>query len=269
MSTIVIIPCYNEAERLNSANFLQFARQQSNVQLLLVNDGSRDRTAERLEELAAASAGRIAALQLTPNRGKAEAVRQGILHALERDADYVGYWDADLATPLEDIPAFVSVLNRRPEIDIVVGSRLPLLGHAIARHPLRKLLGRLFATVASRALGISLYDTQCGAKLFRVTEETHQLFAEPFATRWIFDVELIARLINLRQSRSAAAAAIYEFPLDRWEDVPGSKLRPRHFVQAFGELVQIYSRYVGPFSRRYVPVVRKPAPTQLGGRRAA
>jgi glycosyltransferase involved in cell wall biosynthesis len=259
VSTIIVVPCYNEAERLNRLAFTRFSRQQEKVRLLLVNDGSRDQTAQLLTELAEGSQGRIQTLQLTCNSGKAEAVRQGVLQALTMSPQYVGYWDADLATPLEDIPSFVNVLERRPKTEIVVGCRLPLLGHEIHRQPVRRLLGRCFATAASWALGLPIYDTQCGAKLFRVNAETPLLFAESFATRWIFDVELIARLVSLRQSRTQVGTALYEYPLDRWEDVPGSKLRPRHFVQAIAELAAIYTRYLQPFAPRYAPALQ-PAP---------
>lgn len=276
VSTIIIVPCYNEAERLDVAAFARFSRQEPEIRLLLVNDGSRDGTAAMLDSLMANSNGRIQSLHLTPNGGKAEAVRQGMLHALQFQPKYVGYWDADLATPLADIPAFAAVLDRRPQTEIVVGSRLPLLGREIKRHPLRRILGRCFATVASHALGLPIYDTQCGAKLLRVMAETPLLFAEAFSTHWIFDVELLARLINLRQNRQQVASALYEFPLDRWEDVPGSKLRPKHFVQAFGELTTIYRRYLQPYAARYSPAVPSPQPTTIpntahtpGDRRAA
>jgi hypothetical protein len=136
------------------------------------------------------------------------------------------------------------VLDRYPDVVMVLGARVNLLGRHIERSPLRHYLGRIFATAASVTLGLPVYDTQCGAKLFRVTPELAGLFAEPFETRWLFDVEILARF--LRQRRSAGTSthgAIVEYPLHEWRDVAGSKLRPLDFLKGFVGLLQIRRRY--------------------------
>jgi putative flippase GtrA len=164
---------------------------------------------------------------------------------------YAGYWDADLATPLDAVEVFVSVLNRLPAVDVVFGTRVALLGRQIERLAIRHYLGRVFATAASLVLALPIYDTQCGAKLFRVNERCASLFAAPFGSRWIFDVELVARyLLSKRatagESTSAVAArniGIYELPLDRWQDVGASKVKPLDFVRAIGEMAMIYRTY--------------------------
>ena len=96
----VLIPCYNEELRLNLAAFGRFLRSESRCRLLFVNDGSRDGTLKLLRRLEQEHARRVDVIDLSRNSGKAEAVRCGVRYALERGADYVGYWDADLATPL-------------------------------------------------------------------------------------------------------------------------------------------------------------------------
>src|SRR5262249_60682489 len=105
------------------------------------------------------------------------------------------------------------------------GPTLP--GRSPHRRPPRHSLGRLFATTASTALGLAIYDTQCGAKLFRATPEVMALFAEPFATRWIFDVELLGRLVHARRGRPLPQPdrVISEFPLMAWPAVAGSDVR--------------------------------------------
>jgi glycosyltransferase involved in cell wall biosynthesis len=236
ISTTIVIPCYNEAIRLKPLAFLQFIRKTAGVRLLLVNDGSSDATLSVLENLVATAPGRIELLDLPRNLGKAEAVRQGVLVACRGAVDFVGYWDADLATPLTAIPGFVDVLARMPAIDLVIGTRLKLKGRQIERKWQRRVLGRLFSTVASRVLGVSLRDTQCGAKLFRVTPEMRMTFSRPFLSRWIFDVEVVSRMLDLKPG---AAEALYEFPLDAWQEVDGSKLKPRDFLKAIGELARI------------------------------
>jgi hypothetical protein len=170
-----------------------------------------------------------------------------LLRAFEADPDYVGYWDADLSTPLDAIPTFCSVLDSRRDIEMVFGARVSLLGRSVKRDLLRHYLGRVFATAASLALGIGFYDTQCGAKIFRVTHEIKSLFQGPFSTRWIFDVEIVARLVAARRAtdRPGVGEVVYEFPLHEWRDVAGSKVKPRDFVRAFFELAAISRRYGG------------------------
>jgi glycosyltransferase involved in cell wall biosynthesis len=244
--TIIVIPCYNEADRLDVDAFVHHALADPPYRFLFVNDGSQDGTLDVLRSLEEYDPQRFALLDLAENGGKAEAVRQGVLAAFNQSPKYVGYWDADLATPLEAIEPFRHLLESRPDLQVALGARVRMLGRRIARKPLRHLLGRVFATGASWVLQMGIYDTQCGAKLFRVTEETRALFAEPFITNWIFDVEWLARLIRRQRSGSGAdaAALIYELPLDTWRDVHGSKVRPRDFFKAFRELLAIRSTYL-------------------------
>jgi glycosyltransferase involved in cell wall biosynthesis len=242
---ITVVPCYNEALRLDVGKFKGFAREHPQQGFLFVNDGSTDGTLRVLEDLCRSDRECFSICDLPENVGKAEAVRQGMLRAFEAEPDYVGYWDADLSTPLEAILAFCAVLDSRRDIEMVFGARVNLLGRSIRRSPLRHYLGRIFATAASLALGIDFYDTQCGAKLFRATHEIMSLFQSPFCTRWIFDVEIVARLISTRRgtARARVDEMIYELPLHQWCDVAGSKVKPRDFVKAFFELAAISRRY--------------------------
>jgi len=186
---------------------------------------------------------RFALLSLTQNMGKAEAVRQGMLSAFAMNAQMAGYWDADLATPLDVIPAFEQILIEKPGCDIVMGSRVRLLGRSITRKPARHYLGRLFATAASMALGMAVYDTQCGAKLLRVCPVTCGLFATPFSSRWIFDVEILLRLAaESRKAGIEPEARSYELPLETWHDMNGSKLRPADFAHAILDLGHLIGR---------------------------
>jgi glycosyltransferase involved in cell wall biosynthesis len=243
---VVVVPCYNEAKRLNMRAIQDFGRRAESIELLFVNDGSRDETLELLEHLHQCNPRRFSFLHLAKNVGKAEAVRQGVLTGIRSGADYVGFWDADLATPLSDIESFCRVLDANPRIEAVIGTRIALLGHKIDRRPVRRLLGRVFARTASLALGVRIFDTQCGAKLFRATPRLAQLFAQPFLTRWIFDVEVFARMRQLHRATMLPSLdeIIYEFPLDSWRDVAGSSLKKGDFVRAVVEMVAIYWTYL-------------------------
>jgi len=237
--TQIVVPCYNEARRLPGDAFRAFCARAPAIDFLLVNDGSTDATLERLRELERALPGRVSVLDLQPNGGKAEAVRRGMLAAAKSGAEYIGYWDADLATPLDEIPRFVAVLDARSHVELVLGARVQLLGREVRRSPVRHYLGRVFATAVSQVLHLPVYDTQCGAKLMRNRDELAALFAEPFGVNWTFDVELLARFL----AAGRGAEALYELPLERWEDVAGSRVRPRDFFVGFAEVARIWRRY--------------------------
>ena len=235
----IVVPCYNEAERFDAEAFARAVGELEDVSFMLVDDGSSDATLEVLETLAKRHPERVRVLALETNSGKAEAVRQGMLRAFESGAAMAGYWDADLATPLGAVRDFVAVLDASPTVDVVLGSRVAILGHEIDRRRARHYAGRVFATFASMTLGLPVYDTQCGAKLFRCNDATAALFVDPFGSRWVFDVELLARYL----AGGGEPQGIRELPLRRWTDVEGSKVRPADFFGALIELSRIRRRY--------------------------
>ena len=220
MKTIIVVPCYNESRRLKKEEFLAFAQMHPDIEFLFVNDGSRDNTLEVLQQFCTEDA-HFHLLDVQPNGGKAEAVRKGMLHAADTmEADFIAFWDADLATPLFEIPTMIEWASRG--YDIVMGLRLMRLGAKVHRKTTRHYLGRCFATCASLLLGLPVYDTQCGAKLFR-TQVVRDIFPETFTTRWLFDVELLARY-KQRYGQDNSCEKIYEYPLFQWIDVDGSQL---------------------------------------------
>ena len=243
--TWIVVPCYDEAQRLRTDEFARFTSEHPDVHFLFVDDGSTDGTRALLDRMTARK-GAVSVLSLSPNQGKAEAVRRGMNEAFEQGAIYAGYWDADLATPLGEIPRFVETLDANPELEALFGSRVQLLGRTIERKASRHYLGRVGATAISLVLGLPVYDTQCGAKLFRVTPECKALFEDPFLAGWIFDVEIVARLIQARRGsgRPGARDVIREIPLQEWRDVAGSKVRAGDFLRSFAALLRIRRRYL-------------------------
>jgi glycosyltransferase involved in cell wall biosynthesis len=238
----LIVPCQNEAARLDPPAFLAFLSSHPSVFCLFVDDGSRDATPEILERLQQAAPASIAVMRLPTNQGKAEAVRVGILEGIRRQADLVGFWDADLPTPLSAVDDFLALAAKRPSIEVIFGSRVNLMGRDIQRRPWRHYLGRVFATAVSQALDLPVYDTQCGAKVFRASEAIAAVFAKPFDSRWIFDVEVLARYL----AQPAAAgdpprrARIYELVVSAWHEMPGSRLRWFHYFRATFDLARIW-----------------------------
>lgn len=236
--TSIIIPCYNEAKRLQVEALQKVALQCPTTRLWFVNDGSTDNTQDALEHLAQSIEPEPALLNISRNVGKAEAVRQGILASLKEGCySRCGFWDADLSTPFYELPRMSGVMDHNPKVAMVSGCRVQRLGAAIARNPWRHYQGRIFASAASIVLGIPVYDTQCGAKLFRA-EVAAELFNEPFISRWSFDVEIFARL-----GRSRSMNAVVELPLMEWIDYPGSKLSFAAALKSAFDLAKIYMKY--------------------------
>ncbi|HEU5072936.1 MAG TPA: glycosyltransferase [Polyangiaceae bacterium] len=247
--TVVVMPCYNEAARLDADALLAATRAWPMLSFVLVDDGSSDGTGDLLRSLQAAAPHAFELVFLAKNRGKAEAVRLGMLAAFASSPVLAGYFDADLATPLAEIEPMTKYFDDA-RVHLVMGSRVKLLGRNVSRSPLRHYLGRVFASSASVILGLEVYDTQCGAKLFRNTPSMRTLFERPFAVTWTFDVELLARLAALAAQGGVPAPqqSVVEHPLAEWRDVSGSKLRPDAALRAVAELARIRRKY--PPSKR-------------------
>jgi glycosyltransferase involved in cell wall biosynthesis len=242
--TVVVVPCYNEATRLNTEAFADAVCQYPGLQFLFVDDGSTDDTANVLKSLSTRDPARLLHLSLTPNRGKAEAVRQGLLEAFDSGAQLVGFLDADLATPIAELPLLAHPFSD-PNVVMVMASRVAMLGRAIDRSPWRHYFGRVFATLASLLLGLRVYDTQCGAKLFRNVGAIRDVFARPFMSSWAFDVEILARLLSLERigQLPRVERAVVEVPLRQWTDVRGSKITLVDSIVATSQLLLMWWRY--------------------------
>lgn len=245
-TTTLVVPCYNEAKRLNVDSFLAFEGLDDGVKYLFVNDGSSDDTQTLLERMRDARPDVIDVHVMEKNSGKAEAVRVGMLRAAEANPDVVGFWDADLSTGLDELAAFRTIMSDRDDLHMVFGSRVNLLGRNVRRKLLRHYIGRGFATVAAWGLRLPIYDTQCGAKIFRCTDEMRERLAAPFISNWIFDVEILARYIAGRRGTDLPQVGeiVYECPLDAWYDVEGSKIRLRNFFTAGVDLTRIMREYM-------------------------
>jgi glycosyltransferase involved in cell wall biosynthesis len=245
--TLLVVPCFNEARRLPTAELLALLAAEPRLSLLFVDDGSTDGTPRVLHEVCARAPGRAGVLALPRNVGKGEAVRLGLRTALALDRpgtltrkpSVVGYVDADLATPAPEVTRLLALFRAGPA-EALLASRVLLLGRAIERRAVRHYLGRVFASAASLALRLPVYDTQCGAKLFRPGAAFEAALEEPFLSRWAFDVELLGRLLAGRPGVAGLAPAqVVEEPLLAWRDVPGTKLRPRDVVRAALDMARI------------------------------
>jgi glycosyltransferase involved in cell wall biosynthesis len=237
--TWIVVPCFDEAHRLDADAFGELAAG-ARARVLLVDDGSTDATAAVAARIVAAAPDTFDLLVLPRNVGKGEAVRRGLLDVVARGADVVGYCDADLATPPAEMARLVDVLRADGSLHVVLGSRVAMLGTHIGRSATRHYTGRVFATAASLALGMVVYDTQCGAKVLRTGPALEAALAVPFGTRWAFDVALLGRL---RYGGAGVDGlpedAFREVPLATWIDGGGSKLRPLAAFRAGLDLARV------------------------------
>jgi dolichyl-phosphate beta-glucosyltransferase len=183
----VVIPAYNEEERLpqSLATVLDFLKKQSyESEIIISDDGSRDRTAALAAELLKGFPHQI--LVTSQNRGKGHAVRQGMLAS---QGDYILFTDADLSTPIEEVTRFLSHLEK--DQDIVIGSRaLPGSQVEIHQNFLRETMGKIFNLIAQMWTFKGIHDSQCGFKCFR-REAARRLFSLQKLDGFSFDVEIV------------------------------------------------------------------------------
>jgi len=232
ISTIIVIPCFNEEKRWSQTYWESF-KELPNLQILFVDDGSTDNTSGCISKTltnfrsSGNQLGEI--LILEANKGKANAIRSGLLEVLRSypAVERIGFLDSDGAFDVTDISRIVSK-EWSPDINSIWTSRVKLSGRSILRKNSRHWISRVIAT----GLGIidsSLpYDTQCGFKLFQNTPSLREALQAPFRTKWFFDLELYSRCPSL---------AIWEEPLNLWVDVGGSKLSPKSSVSVLRELM--------------------------------
>lgn len=238
--TQIVVPCYNEEVRLDADAFISFLQVAHDVSLVFVNDGSTDRTLDSLIALHDRVPDRITVVDLEQNAGKAEAVRQGLIVASDEGADFVGYWDADLATPLDAILDFTRIMDKFEDTSVIYGARRALLGHRIERTVSRRIVSRVCAALARQAIRLPVGDTQCGAKLFRNTPVLQLAIATPFTAGWLFDVELFTRLsAQITDPRHA----FYEQPLAEWSEVAGSKVSSQAILKSGFRMLAMIAEY--------------------------
>jgi dolichyl-phosphate beta-glucosyltransferase len=235
----LVIPCFNEEHRLVQSEVMKCI-EALNCVVVLVDDGSTDGTLGILNKLALQSPENIEVLPLLANVGKGEAVRAGFNYAFERGATQVLFCDADFAVGPQDLLRICNTLDENAECKAVIGSRIAMFGTSIQRSVLRHYSGRAFATLVSLILGQQIYDTQCGAKVFKADNEVKRAFSQPFLSRWAFDVEAIGRLLRMERSKQNNSL-ILEMPLLSWMEVPGSKLSLISQLRTVLELFRIRS----------------------------
>ena len=241
MKVAIIIPCYNEADRLDVNKFIEYLSLNTHVHFYFIDDGSTDSTNIIINGLITKFNSHVTLLKNESNKGKAESVRLGVIESVAMNHDFIGYLDADLATPIEEIDHLLNIIKSDTKKEVVFASRIQLAGNEINRNYFRHFIGRLFATCVSLFLKIKIYDTQCGAKIFS-KKVCEKIFVEKFISPWLFDVELFARLINVYGIDKTIDIS-FEQPVRKWVDIEKSKIKPIYFLKAPFEFIRIVRHY--------------------------
>ena len=223
-----MVPAYNEAARLPATlpKLAEFCERHGSVEVLIVDDGSRDSTARVVQEFA--SQHPFARLLQNPgNRGKGYSVRHGMEKA---QGDWILSTDADLSSPLEEVNKLLCAVERE-KAAAAIGSRAldrSLVG--VHQGALREWSGRVFNLVMRTATGLPFRDTQCGFKLFR-KDAARVIFPRQRLDGFGFDVEdlLIAHIHGFR---------VVEVPV-RWDNVEGTKVSALTGARAFWDLAVV------------------------------
>jgi len=237
----VVIPCYNEANRLSSKEFIKFTDEYLGYHLCFVDDGSSDNTLEVLKTIRKGREDYISVYSCKKNGGKGEAVRQGMLHMVkDPQLDYIGYLDADLSTDFKDFDNLVKTIENS-NYKIVSGSRMSRMGANITKDSARKVISMGINLIIRSILKMNFNDTQCGAKIIH-RDLIKVIFKEKFITRWLFDVEIFRRISNIYGAKNANSM-ICEQPLKRWIHVDDSKLSMKDSIKIVGQLFQISGHY--------------------------
>jgi glycosyltransferase involved in cell wall biosynthesis len=240
----LIIPAYNESGRIRPTldAILRYIEEQKwDVEVLVVNDGSRDDTAEVVRAYGQAHS-QVRLIENPGNRGKGFSVRNGMLHAR---GDICLFSDADLSSPITEAPKLFDAITQGA--DIAIGSRWLRSELQTERQPLyRQAFGRIFNLLLRVILGLRFKDTQCGFKAFR-GEAAQRIFPLQRIERWGFDPEILflAQRMGLR---------VAEVPV-LWAHSEGTRMQYfRDGLRMFGDVMRIrWNALTGAYASPAVP----------------
>ncbi|WP_378178656.1 dolichyl-phosphate beta-glucosyltransferase [Aquimarina sp. SS2-1] len=242
MKTGIIIPCYNEEKRLNTNAFIEFINQENEYHLCFVNDGSKDNTVGVLKEIQEVNPTKVSIVDIKKNAGKAAAVRAGSRYLYSKgDINYIGFIDADLSTDFEDFGDLLKTLKTNNNLSFVFGSRAKNASDAIEKDKIRAVISKVINILIVLILGLSIKDTQCGAKVFKA-DLVPVIFANSFISRWLFDVEMFIRMKRYF-GKAQITKAIFEQPLKRWVHMEDSKLGLKDSLEIPYRLLSIWFNY--------------------------
>lgn len=234
--TAIIIPCYNEADRLKISH-IEYLVLNGTMDIYFANDGSLDDTIGVINEIVLKYPERCFLIDFKQNSGKANTVYKAVNQLHQNDQyDYIGYFDADFSTPANEIIRIIKEAEK-DAFEFLLGSRILLLNSNIKRKYYRHIIGRIILTIINIKFKLGIYDTQCGCKIFS-KNIIPKVFNQPFYTSWLFDVEIFVRL-----KRQNLLGKGIEIPINNWQDVDGSKLGLKTGFKILKEIYLLNKKY--------------------------
>lgn len=234
----MIVPCYNEGQRILENEYLSFLNTHTNFNLLFVDDGSNDQTYEVLSKLKEKHQN-INLLKLNKNSGKAEAIRSGFNTIKNSNYQLIGYIDADLAIPFSEVLRLQEKINEG--YLFAFSSKKPTQNSNLEIKFKRYFIGRVLSFMVSKSLKLKVYDTQCGCKLME-KDLAEIAFRNTFFSSWLFDVEIIWRII-IQNGRSFFNNKAIEVPVKKLIDRGSSRIKLSDLFSLPFEFFRIHSHY--------------------------
>lgn len=234
MKTVVVVPCFNEEARFPQ-EYWENITSSTSFEWIFIDDGSTDATKNVLSKLKSTN---VSIVSLERNQGKSEAIRLGMIWALEEfesDVRVIGYIDADGAFALTDILNLESTARTSQNYQMVWSSRVALSGNDIQRSLRRHYLGRIVSTIIWFGRKSAIYDTQSGLKFMPVPPTFEKILKDKFQTKWFVDLEFYSRWLEIVEIRPA----VLEIPLSYWHEMPGSKVRISQALSIFAEILYV------------------------------
>jgi glycosyltransferase involved in cell wall biosynthesis len=209
----LVIPCFKESDRLPIFLSSLIKNMPQDIRYVIVDDGSPIADYNLLlERVKPFLSQKVSLLRYEKNRGKGGAIEFGLEHA---NTEYVGFLDADGSIPDYEVINLWQYTKMHPDLDLILSSRIKLLGKQIDRTLKRHLSGRIFVTYLNFLFNVPVYDSQCGYKIFKKSL-FNSIQVNIINKRWLWDTELV--ILSYLNGYKCIEIAI------DWKDVQGSKV---------------------------------------------
>jgi glycosyltransferase involved in cell wall biosynthesis len=232
---VVIVPCFNEADRLNLVYFNELRTIQNTI-WIFVDDGSTDNTSKILKKFSKEI--NVVNLRIERNVGKSKAIAYGMNFASREFANigWIGFLDSDGAFTSGDVERIIKMTGTIKRYDAIYTSRVKMAGRNIKRNNARHIVARLITSLFGLVWRDIPYDTQSGFKLYKYSNDYNSILIQPFKTKWFFDIEISIRYLKYKENE----INVWEEPVSSWFDISGSKINYRQTFRISFEVIYIF-----------------------------
>lgn len=232
---VVIVPCFNEEDRLNLIYFNKLSTISDTI-WIFVDDGSTDNTSKILKNFSKET--NVMNLRMERNVGKSKAIAHGMNFASREFANigWIGFLDSDGAFTSDDVERIIKMTSTIKGYDAIYTSRVKMAGRNIKRNNVRHIVARLITSLFGLVWRDIPYDTQSGFKLYRYSDDYNSILIQPFKTKWFFDIEISIRYLKHKEKE----INVWEEPVSSWFDISGSKINYRQTFRISVEVIYVF-----------------------------